>query len=193
ENKQAATRHKLAEILLELGNPGQQQEAWQLARQAFASYRDAEQWEQAVRCCDQLFRAEQPESIQALGNGLWLAVAYPVEPELSVLMLNHLVDATPDSADGAAVAAAVAHYIADLRLEGSARENLMFLTGALLGKVAERHSQVHSQAGMDQWMERLALLDPAQFLPRLGQVPEALTDGQWWYDRDNLRARMPVN
>ena len=27
ENEQAATRHKLAEILLELGNPGQQQEA----------------------------------------------------------------------------------------------------------------------------------------------------------------------
>ncbi|HPE60821.1 MAG TPA: hypothetical protein PLB10_10815 [Thiolinea sp.] len=192
-HEQAATRHELAEILLELGDPEQQQEAWQLARQAFATYRDAEQWEQAVRCCDQLFRAEQPLSVQALGNGLWLAVACPVDPELSVLLLNHLVDATPDSADGAAVAAAVAHYIADLRLEGSARENLMFLTSALLGKVAERHSQVHSQAEMNAWMERLELLNPAQFLPRLGQMLEALTEGQWWYDRDELRARMPVN
>jgi hypothetical protein len=81
--------------------------------------------------------------------------------------------------------------LADVRLEGEKRESMMFLTSAMLGKVAERHSQVQSQAQMNLWMNRLQLLEPAVFLPRLGQVLEAIVEGQWWYDREWLRSQLP--
>jgi hypothetical protein len=191
--ERAGLQYDVAEIMLELGGPGMPEAAWGLSKEAFIIYRDAEQWESAIRCCDVLFRTELPAAVPALGNGLWLSITYPVDPELTIMMLNNLIDSTPDNADGAAVAAAVAHYIADLRLEGEKRESVMFLTSALLGKVAERHSNVDSQAKMDMWMQRLDLLDPAVFMPRMGQVIDAIVEGQWWYDRDELRSRLPVN
>lgn len=191
--ERAGLQYDVAEIMLELAEKGMPEAAWSLSKEAFTIYRDAEQWDNAIRCCDLLFRTELPAAIPALGNGLWLSITYPVDPELTILMLNNLIDSTPDKADGAAVAATVAHYIADLRLEGEKRDSVMFLTSALLGKVAERHSNVDSQAKMDMWMERLDLLDPAVFMPRMGQVIEAIVEGQWWYDRDELRSRLPVN
>lgn len=191
--ERAGLQYDVAEIMLELGGPGMPEAAWGLSKEAFIIYRDAEQWESAIRCCDVLFRTELPAAVPALGNGLWLSITYPVDPELTIMMLNNLIDSTPDNADGAAVAAVVAHYIADLRLEGEKRESVMFLTSALLGKVAERHSNVDSQAKMDMWMQRLDLLDPAVFMPRMGQVIDAIVEGQWWYDRDELRSRLPVN
>ena len=56
----------------------------------------------------------------------------------------------------AAVAAATAHYVADLRTQGKERENLMFYTGQMLSSVARRHSQVEAQEEFDAWL-RLAL------------------------------------
>lgn len=191
--ERAALQYEIAEIMLEIGGQGRPEAAWGLSKEAFEIYRDAEHWEEAVRCCDLLFQTELPAAVPALGNGLWLSITYPIDPELTILMLNHLVDATPDNADGAAVAAAVAHYIADLRLEDEKRESVMFLTSALLGKVAERHSQVDSQAKMNIWMQKLGLLDPAEFMTRMGQVLDAIVEGQWWYDRDELRSRLPVH
>lgn len=191
--ERALVQHEIGEIMLELDEPGMREAAWGMTRESFEIYRDHERWEDAVRCCDVLFRCDMPASVPALGNGLWLAVTYPIDPELSIVMLNHLVDSTPAQADGAAVAAAVAHYIADLRLEGEKRDSVMFLTSALLGKVAERHSQVNSQESMNLWLNRLGLLDPKVFLPRLGQVIDAIVEGQWWYDRDELRSRLPVH
>ena len=191
--ERAGLQYQIAEIMLELAGPGMPEAAWGLTREAFEIYRDAEQWEDAVRCCDVLFRTGLPAAIPALGNGLWLSITYPINPEVTILMLNNLIDATPDKADGAAVAAAVAHYIADLRLEGEKRENIMFLTSAMLGKVAEQHSQVDSQGKMNIWLQKLDLLDPAVFLPRMAQVIDAIVEGQWWYDRDELRSRLPVN
>jgi hypothetical protein len=44
---------------------------------------------------------------------------------------------------------------------------------------------------MNLWMNRLQLLEPAVFLPRLGQVLEAIVEGQWWYDRGWLRSGLP--
>ena len=183
----------IAEILLELDEAGMREAAWGMTRESFEIYRDQEQWPAAVQCCDLLYRCDLPASVVALGNGLWLAVTYPIEPQLTVLMLNHLIDATPANSDGAAVAAAVAHYIADIRLSGEARDNLMFLTSAMLGKVAERHSQVNSQQAMTLWLNRLQLLEPKVFLPRLAQILDAIVEGQWWYDRDELRARLPIH
>lgn len=189
----ANVQYEIAEIMLELEEPGMREAAWGMTRESFGIYREHEQWEDAVRCCDVLFRCDLPASVPALGNGIWLAVTYPMNPELTIIMLNHLIDATPAQADGAAVAAAVAHYIADLRLEGEKRDSVMFLTSAMLGKVAERHSNVNSQEAMNLWLNRLDLLNPQVFLPRLGQVLDAIVEGQWWYDRDELRSRLPVH
>ncbi|MEZ5534921.1 MAG: hypothetical protein R3F02_04785 [Thiolinea sp.] len=191
--QRAGLQFEIAEIMLELAGQGMPEAAWGLSKEAFEIYRDAEHWEEAVRCCDLLFRTELPAAVPALGNGLWLSITYPIDPELTILMLNNLIDSTPDNADGAAVAAAVAHYIADLRLEGEKRDSVMFLTSAMLGKVAERHSQIDSQAKMNIWMQKLDLLDPAVFMPRMAQVIDAIVEGQWWYDRDELRSRLPVN
>ena len=64
-------------------------------------------------------------------------------------------------------------------------------TNQLLGQVARRHSQVEEQEIFDFWVERMQLDDPAQFLPRLAKVLEVVTDNDWWFDRDELRARIP--
>jgi hypothetical protein len=191
--ERANVQYEIADIMLELDEPGMREASWGMTRESFEIFRDHEMWEEAVRCCDVLFRCELPASVPALGNGLWLAVTYPIDPQLTLIMLNHLIDATPPQADGAAVAATVAHYIADLRLEGEKRDSVMFLTSAMLSKVAERHSNVTSQEAMTMWLNRLDLLNPKVFLPRLGQVIDAIVEGQWWYDREVLRSRLPVH
>ena len=191
--ERATVQYEIADIMLELEEPGMREAAWGMTRESFEIFRDHEMWEDAVRCCDVLFRCDLPASVPALGNGLWLAVTYPIDPQLTLIMLNHLIDATPPQSDGAAVAATVAHYIADLRLEGEKRDSVMFLTSAMLSKVAERHSNVSTQEAMTMWLNRLDLLNPAVFLPRLGQVIDAIVEGQWWYDREVLRSRLPVH
>ena len=191
--ERATVQYEIADIMLELEEPGMRKAAWGMTRESFEIFRDHEMWEDAVRCCDVLFRCDLPASVPALGNGLWLAVTYPIDPQLTLIMLNHLIDATPPQSDGAAVAATVAHYIADLRLEGEKRDSVMFLTSAMLSKVAERHSNVSTQEAMTMWLNRLDLLNPAVFLPRLGQVIDAIVEGQWWYDREVLRSRLPVH
>lgn len=168
-------------------------EAWGLAREAFSLATAAEAWESAVEACDILFKADQPESVKALGHGIWLGVTYPIDPELSVAMLNHLVDSTPAQADGAAVAATVARYIADMRGQGQQREDLLFFTGQLLGDVARRHRGVETQELFDVWFKHLELDDPEVFLPRLGQIVDTLVPEGWWIDRDALRAKLPVD
>ena len=182
-----------ADIMLELGKPGMPEAAWGLAKESFLIFLNAKNWQAAVQSCDTLYRTELPASVTALGNGLWLAITYPIEAEVSILMLNNLIDDTPAKSDGAAVAAAVAHYLADLRLSGEKRDSVMFLTTNLLSKVAERHSNVKGQGQLNFWMDKLELNDPNVFIPRMGQVIDALTNGNWWYNRDNLRAELPVN
>ncbi|MES9888231.1 MAG: hypothetical protein ABW140_15605, partial [Candidatus Sedimenticola sp. 6PFRAG1] len=61
----------------------------------------------------------------------------------------------------------------------------------LLGQVARKHSQVEEQEIFDFWMEQLELKDPAKFLPRLAKVLDVLSNGNWWYDRDTLRGKIP--
>lgn len=168
-------------------------DAWDVAREAFDAFVGAESWEGAVRACDIMFGAEQPESLAALGQGIWLAVTYPIDPELTVAVLQHVVDETPPDSDGAAVAAAAAHYIVELRAEGKQREDLLFFTNKLLGAVARRHSNVEDQEMFDFWVERMELKDPAVFLPRLRRVIDVMVDGDWWIDHEALQAKLPVN
>jgi len=168
-------------------------EAWDAARAAFDLYLAHENWQGAIEACDVLYASDQPDSLPALGQGIWLAVTFPVDPELTVAMLEHVVEETPDDSDGAAVAAATAHYIVDLRAEGRRHEDLAFYTNNLLGTVARRHSNVEKQEAFDFWLRKLELHDPQLFLPRLRNVVDVLVQDEWWFDREALRERLPVN
>ena len=170
----------------------QKEEAWDTAREAFDVCAQARDWEQAVIACDVMFRAERPDSLPALGQGVWLAVTFPIDPELTVAMLQHVIDDTPDDSDGGAVAAAVAHYVVTLRAEGRERDNLLLFTNQMLATVARRHSDADTQEKFDRWAERLELKEPAQFLPRLRNVVDVLVQDEWWIDRDSLHAELPA-
>jgi hypothetical protein len=168
-------------------------DAWQVARAAFDLFLNKEDWQGAVEVCEVLFATDQPDSLAALGQGVWLGVTFPIDPELSVAMLDHIVEETPDDSDGAAVAAVVAHYIADLRSQGRQRDDLLLFTNNLLATVARRHSQIESQDAFNFWMEKMELKEPAKFLVRLRNVIDVLVQTEWWFDRDALRDRLPVN
>lgn len=168
------------------------QQAWSLARAAFDLFLKAEQWQDAVEACDILYQCDQPASIAALGMGVWLAVTYPVSVQTSYVMLEHIVDETPNSADGGAVAAMVAHFLADIRSETDEKRNSMqFLTINLLGRVAKRHSDIKDQAGLDFWIEKLELNNQEKLFSRLALIINAIVEDKWWFDRDELRAKLP--
>ncbi len=186
--KRAEINLQMARTLVGLGRGN---EAWPLGREAFDTFLEREEFESAADCCDVLFRAEQASSIAALGQGIWLAVTYPIDPELSIELLSHVIEETPDEADGAAVAATTALFLADVRTTGTQRENLTFFASQMLGEVARRHSGVDSQEAFDLWRDRLELREPEKFLVRLRNVVDVLVQDDWWFDRDALRARLP--
>jgi hypothetical protein len=185
-----------ADLQLQLGRAlvrlEKRPEAWAAAREAFDLYLAEQAWEGAAQACDILFLADQPQSLAALGQGIWLAVTYPVDPELSVALLQHVVDETPPDADGAAVAAVTAHYLVDLRAQEPQREHLLLYTNQLLATVARRHSGVDGQEAFNRWIEDMELNDPAAFLPRLRNVVDVLVQDEWWFDRDALQAALPA-
>ena len=167
-------------------------EAWDLARAALDAFLQHECWQEAAEACDVLYQSGQPASLVALAHGVWLAVTYPIDPQLTINLLGYIIDETPPSADGAAVAAITAHYIADIRGKEQQRESLMFLTNEMVANVAKAHSQVEDQEALSAWMERLRLHDPADFLPKLALVLGAIVPAeQWWFDRDALRDKLP--
>ena len=167
--------------------------AWAAAREAFDLYLAEQAWEGAAQACDILFLADQPQSLAALGQGIWLAVTYPVDPELSVALLQHVVEETPPDADGAAVAAVTAYYLADLRARDPQREHLLLYANQLLATVARRHSGVDGQEAFNKWIEDMELNDPALFLPRLRNVVDVLVQDEWWFDREALQAALPAD
>jgi hypothetical protein len=174
----------IAEILVALER---KQEAWKLARVAFNTALQYDAWQDAVEACNVLYQCEQEESIAALGMGVWLAVSFPVDPELTLAMLLHVVDETPNNSDGAALAAVTARYVIDLRAEDEHHASQGFLADNLIARVAERHSNVRDQAALNKWMDRLELRDPQIFLPRLSQVVDVIVGESWWFERDELR------
>lgn len=170
-----------------------EQEAWAPAREAFDTFVAHRDWEHAAASAEALFLTDEADALPALGQGIWLAVTFPVNPEITVEMLRRVVEETPEDSDGAAVAAAAAHYVADLRCpEGDkAREDLLFYTAQLLSSVARRHSNVTDQAQFEAWMARLELDQPDKFLVRLRNVVDVLVQDEWWFDRDALQAEIP--
>lgn len=186
--QKAEIQNRIAEILVDLAR---REEAFDVAREAFDTFVEAQQWEGAAHACNIMFLADQPYSLAALGQGVWLAVTFPIDPELTVALLQHIIDETPADSDGAAVAAVTASYVVDLRTEGKQRENLMLFTNHMLGTVARRHGDVTKQEQFDYWMEKLELKDPAKFLPRLRNVIDVLVQEDWWVDRDSIWASLP--
>ncbi|HYL90787.1 MAG TPA: hypothetical protein VEU32_18705 [Burkholderiales bacterium] len=184
-----------ADLLLQLGRAlvrlEKGSEAWAAAREAFDLYIGEQAWEGAAQCCDVLFLADEPQSLAALGQGIWLAVTFPVDPELSVALLHRVVEETPADADGAAVAAIAAYYVADLRSQEPQREHLLLYANQVLATVARRHSGVDGQAAFNRWIQDMELAEPAKFLPRLRNVVDVLVQDDWWFDRDRLQAALP--
>ncbi|MCU7836019.1 MAG: hypothetical protein KZQ83_12325 [gamma proteobacterium symbiont of Taylorina sp.] len=184
-----------AKVLLDLANAElgmtQMSEVWNHAKAAFDLCIAHEEWQLAVEACDLLYQTELPSSIIALGHGVWLSVTYPLEPEYSINMLNYVINETTDDADGAALAAITAHFIVDHRSSGKQLVDLKVLTTNMLAKVALRHSKVETQVGLDVWMDKMELRDPDVFLPRMGMVVGAIVgDGNWWFDRKELQAKI---
>ncbi|MDA8420961.1 MAG: hypothetical protein M0039_06855 [Pseudomonadota bacterium] len=186
-----------ADLLLDAGRLlielDRKEEAWERAREAFDLFASRESWEGAVQACDVLFQADRPQSLAALGQGLWLTITFPMDPELSVAMLQHVIDETPPDSDGAAVAAVVARYLVDMRAQDRQREDLEFYTNQMLAAVARRHGGVDGQKAFDAWVQRLELNDPAKFLPRMRNVVDVLVQDEWWIDRETLQSRLPVH
>lgn len=176
-----------------LVNLEQGAEAWTLGREAFDLFTNQELWERAVETCDVLFQAEQPGSLAALGHGVWLAVTFPIDPEITIATLQHVVEETPDDSDGAAVAAATAVYVVGLRCEGKTYNDLHFFATQMLGTVARRHSDVVDQEAFDGWVARLELDQPDRFLVRLRNIVDVLVQDDWWIDREAIHTRLPDN
>jgi hypothetical protein len=192
----AATLRR-ADLLLQLGRAlvrlEMHADAWTAAREAFDLYLAEKAWEGAAQSCDILFLADQPGSLAALGHGIWLAVTYPVDPELSVALLQRVVEETPPDADGAAVAAVTAYYLVDLRARDPQRDHLLLYANQVLATVARRHSAVDGQESFNKWIEDMELNDPTLFLPRLRNVVDVLVQDDWWFDRDALQAALPAD
>ena len=167
-------------------------EAWQSGRSPFGCFCDARLWAEAIEAARIMFQSGEQDALVALGHGGWLAVTFPVDPELSVALLQDIIEETPDDSDGAAVAAATAAYVVDLRSEGKEYDSLSFFTNQMLGTVARRHSGIEDQGAFDQWIERLELHDPACFLPRLRNVVDVLVQDDWWIAREAIQASLPV-
>lgn len=186
-----------ARALLDVAEPmlglGQMVDAWQHAREAFSVFVDYEHWQDAVETADILYQCEQPDSIAALGQGVWLAVTWPVKAQSTITLLNHIIDETPDDSDGGAVAAMMAHYIADMRCEGEEAESLKFLTTQLIARVAKRHRGIEDQETLNVWIEMLQLNDVPELIKRLAIIVDAMVGDTWWFDRDAIRARLPVH
>ncbi len=180
---------EVAEVLVGLEKL---EDAWKSARPLLELFIDESEYELAVRTCRVLYQSDHELSIVALGQGCWLAVTYPINPTLSVEMLHNIVDETPDNSDGAAVAAMAAQYIADMRGDEH-RENLMFLTTQIIAKVAKRHRNIEGEEMIKTWIEILELNDTDQLFERLAKIIDVMTADQWWFDRDELRAQLPIN
>ena len=181
---------RLAQCMIGLG---QTDDAWTHAREAFSVFVDYEHWQDAVETVDILYQCGHKDSIVALGQGIWLGVTYPVKAQSTVTLLNYVIDETPDESDGAAVVAMAAHYIADLRTEGEEKTSLSFLTTQMIARVAKRHRGIEDQETLNAWIEMYQLNDIPELLKRLGVIVDVMVGDKWWFDRDELRSRLPVN
>ncbi len=164
-------------------------EAWKHGFTAFEISQELQIWELAVEACDVMFLSEGPESLKALGHAIWLGVTFPIDPEITVAMLQHLIEESPEEADTRAIAAAAAHYITSVRCGPD--DDLTFFTEQMLTSVADKHSHITDQSTFDVWRKTLKLDDPDSFFPKLSGAIDQLVGDNWWIDRDKIRNSIP--
>ena len=167
------------------------EEAWKIVRPIFDLFSESGEWELAAEACDVLSQTEHDDALVALANGIWLAVTFPVDPQISVSLLQYVIDDTPDDSVCAAVAAAVAKYVIDIRAEEDTHNDLSFFATQMMGEVARRHSNVENQQDFDRWTKKLELDDPEKFLVRMRNVLDVMAQDNWWVDRAALRDALP--
>ncbi len=155
---------------------------------AFDMAIDNELWELAVEACDVMFLSEGPDALKALGHALWLGVTFPIDPELTVAMLQHLIEESPKEADTRAIAAATAHYITSMRC--GVDDDLTFFSSQMMASVADEHSHVTDQSTFDLWRKTLQLDKPEVFLKKLSGAVDQLVADDWWVDRDKIQATL---
>lgn len=163
-------------------------DAWEKGHTAFNLAQEDELWELAVEACDVMFLSEGPESLKALGHAIWLGVTFPIDPEITVAMLQHLVEESPEEADTRAIAAAVAHYITTMRCGED--DDLTFFALQMLTSVADKHSHITDQSTFDVWRKTLELDKPEVFLKKLSGALDQLVEGEWWVDQDKIREEL---
>jgi hypothetical protein len=188
----SSTSEDRIKILLEIGRIQAERfqgaDAWEKGFSAFVLASDGGLWELAVEACDVLFLSEGPDSLVALGHGLWLGVTFPIDPEITIAMLQHLVEESPEEADTRAVASAVAHYITTMRCDED--DDLSHFTSQMMASVADKHSHITDQSTFDVWCRTLELDKPDKFLKKLSGAIDQLVDGKWWIDRDQIRDKL---
>lgn len=151
------------------------------------------QFENAARACQYRYLCENEDAISAIGQAAWLSVTYPVDPNLTVSILDQIIDETPDESDGAAVAAATAHYIVDLRCDPQEKKHLQLFTGSMLARVAKRHSKIEDDDQFQLWVRTMELDEPEKFLVRLRNVIDVMVQTEWLFDREVLQQQLPDN
>ena len=154
---------------------------------------EREAWQEAVDACDIIYNCGLDDALVALGNGIWLAVTFPIDADTSVQMLHHVVDETPNDSDGAAVAAMLAHYLAETRSSEKQHQNLTFLTNQVIAQVARRHRGIEDSKTIQTWIKMYELDELEKLLPRMALILDTIVGDAWWYDRDKLRHQLPVN
>ena len=179
---------EIAGLLLDLDD---KDTAWNHARPSVDVFIEQQRFEDAAMAAQYVYLCGKDDAICAIGQAAWLAVTYPVNPHLTANILDHIIDETPDNSDGAAVAAATAHYVADLRCVDSDQEQIKLFTGSMLARVARRHSNVEAQEQFERWVKVLELDDPEKFLVRLRNVVDVLVQDDWWFDREALSKAIP--
>ena len=164
-------------------------DAWEKAMTAFDLSVEHKIWESAAIACDKMFQSDGPDALKALGHGIWIGVTFPIDAEVSVALLQHLVDESPKEADTRAVAAATAYYVTSIR-EGEDAD-ITFFARQLLTSVADGHSHVADQGSFDIWHKALELDKPEVFLPKLSNAVNQLIDDGWWFDKDKMLTDIP--
>lgn len=167
------------------------EEAWKIVRPLFDLFAQSGEWQLAAEASDVLSQTQHDDALVALANGIWLAVTFPVDPQVTLSLLQYVIDETTDDSDGAAVAAAVAKYIIDLRADEDSHNDLSFFATQMMGEVARRHSDVANQQQFDAWSKKLELDQPEKFLVRLRNVLDVMAQDNWWVDREAIRASLP--
>ena len=171
----------------------QQVEAHDWAKKTFNVFIQHDEWQMAVDACDIIYNSKQHDSLAALGNGIWLAVTFPIDPNISVQMLHHIVDETPDDSDGAAVAAMLAHYLAETRASEADHKNLTFVTNQIISQVARRHRGIEDAKTIQTWIKMYELDELEKLLPKLALILDTIVSDNWWYERDEIRKRLPIH